>query len=129
MELKIYDREVLHKDNNDLEARVARLIKEKNLYDRVTVISFSPLSVWKIKRLDSRIRTGLDMHRSKRPQESRFRMRAFVFYARHILKVDSLHPPYEDVSPRLVTLAHHHRLQLKPYVLHETRAKDSWFLA
>ena len=42
-----------------LEKQLVEFIRENNLYDRVTVISFAPLILKKIEQLDPKIKTGL----------------------------------------------------------------------
>ncbi len=42
-----------------LEAKVAQIIKDNDLYDRVIVSSFNPIAIWRIKRIEGRIGTAL----------------------------------------------------------------------
>jgi glycerophosphoryl diester phosphodiesterase len=109
--------------NNGLEERVARLIRDKNLYDRVTVISFCRASVAKIKRLDPKITTGLDyiMPRFLRGWGEPL----FFAYCKHVLGVQSVHPPYEEVTPALVKTAKRRGLGLTPWVYRQTRAEEA----
>lgn len=125
VELKTYDREVRRNDNNQLEQRVARLIREKNLYHRVTVISFSPLSLRRIKQLDPRIPTGLDFEIPRWLRTNRLLLSAFVhLYARHWARVDTLHPSYDSISPTLVHLAHQAGMPIVPWVSGQTRQQE-----
>src|SRR5262249_2348371 len=98
------------KINNGLERRVVKLIQEKNLYDRVTVISFCPWSLVKTKRLDPKIKTGLDFMFPK--LFKRHLQGLYLDYAKYILRVDSVHPPYEEVTPELVKKAQKRNLKI-----------------
>ncbi len=42
-----------------LEAKVAQIIKDNDLYDRVIVSSFNPIAIWRIKRIEGLIGTAL----------------------------------------------------------------------
>lgn len=113
------------KKNNDLEKRVVRLIQEKNLYDRVTVISFCRGSLRKVKELDPRINTGIDY---RLPKPFNLLENFFLNYCQKVLKVDSVHPPYYQVSDALVKKAHARGLALMPWVHHETREEEARLL-
>lgn len=125
LELKTSNREVLSGDNNQLEKRVAQLIREKDLYDRVTVISFSPLALRRLKKLDSRIRTGLDFTLPDWMHRSPALLRGFVQgVARRWLGVSDLLPSYNDVTPNLMHLARQAGLAVKPWVNGQSRAEE-----
>ncbi len=77
--------------NSGLERRVARLIAHNNMYKRVIVSSFNPLVVWRIKRIDSRIKTGL----LYAPTQPVYLRRAWL---RLWVKPDALHPHHSMVD-------------------------------
>jgi glycerophosphoryl diester phosphodiesterase len=124
VELKTYDHEVRAHDNNDLEARVVRLIREKSLYNRVTVISFSPASLRRVKQLDARIRTGLDFRLPGWAGKHPWLARVFVTYAKRWVRADSLHPAYDDTSAALVDASHRSGLPVVPWVSGQTRDQE-----
>lgn len=129
VELKTYDHDVRKGTNNQLEERIVKLIQEKNLYNRVTVISFSPLSLRKVKQLDPRIQTGLDFEFPaivpKKIRENALFLNAFVtLYAKQWLGVGSIHSKYEETSPKLVQKAHQAGLRIAPWVNHQTRSEE-----
>lgn len=108
-----------------LEEKVARIIRERNLYDQVTVLGFSPFSLRKIKRIDPQIRTALNFELPAVVKNNPFAMRRFVnTYAKGLLKVDALQPNYADTSPELVQLSHAAGLPIMPWVNRETREEE-----
>lgn len=125
IELKTGNDQVKAAGNNNLEERVARLIREKNLYDRVTVISFSTESLKKIKQLDPKIKTGLDIDLPDRSRRFK-RLTALVLsnFAKRVVKVDSLHTDYDDTTAQLVKAAHKRGMRIIPWVHRETRSEE-----
>jgi glycerophosphoryl diester phosphodiesterase len=124
-ELKTYDTEVLRSANNNLEERMVKLIQANDLYDRVTVISFSPLSLRRVKKLDTRIRTGLDFHLPALIKALPWLMRPFItLYIKKWVGADSMHPCYEETSPRMVHLARQAGLPIVPWVNNQTRSEE-----
>ncbi|MCE3235666.1 MAG: glpQ [Vampirovibrio sp.] len=125
VELKVSDPELLRKGDNQLEKRVVQLIKEKNLYDRVTLISFSPHSLRKTKALDPNIKTGLNFSLPPWLQKNELFMNMFVnLYAKRWVKVNSIHPSYEDTNPALVNRAHEAGMSLFTWVNEQTRSEE-----
>lgn len=123
LELKTYNRDVLTGRNNHLEQRVADLIRQKNLYDRVTVISFSPLSLKRIKEIDPQIKTGWDLNALRFLQKHEWALKLLVQCAKQI-KVASIHPPYDSTTESFVRIAHQAGLKVAPYVDQETRLEE-----
>lgn len=109
--------------NNDLERRVVKMVQDKNLYDRVTIISFCQGSLRKVKKLDPKIKTGLDYLLPK--PLKKWAEGVFLTYCKKVLKVDSVHPPYQEVTESLVRKAHKRGLTLMPWVYHETRDDEA----
>ena len=122
LELKTNNKDVKNKANNLLEERVANFIYEQNLYDRVTVISFSTESLKRIKKLDPNIKTGLDI---KLTQWQKPFLGLLTRYAKLRLKVDSIHPAYQDVSKKFVKKAHKKGLEFTPWVHRQTRDEET----
>jgi glycerophosphoryl diester phosphodiesterase len=109
--------------NNNLEERTVNLVKAKGLQNRVTFISFCRGSLKKIKQLDPALKTGLDYITPAWMKG--WGEGLFLRYAKYVLKVDSVHPPYEEVTPKLVEKAHQLGLKIAPWVWHETRAEEA----
>lgn len=108
-----------------LERKVASLIREKNLYNQVTVLGFSPFSLWKIKQIDPQIHTALNFELPEIVKKSPFLMKGFVnLYAKKLVGVDALQPCYGDVTPALVELSHKAGLPITSWVNKETRAEE-----
>jgi glycerophosphoryl diester phosphodiesterase len=124
VELKTHNRDVLLNRNNHLEQRIAALIRQQNLYDRVTVISFSPLSLRKIKKIDPKIRTGWDLVSLGPFKKQQWALHLLISLAKK-LQVDSLHPPYTGATEPLVRIAHRAQLKVAPYVSQENRREES----
>jgi glycerophosphoryl diester phosphodiesterase len=114
-----------HPNSNGLEEKVAKLIKDKALYDRVTVIGFSAHSLRKIKALDPKIKTGLNVELPPLLHNLPALLPLFMkAYVKHWVGADSLQPSYEDTTPALVKAAHHAGLPLLPWVNHQTRQQE-----
>lgn len=113
------------RSNNQVEEKLVRLIQEKNAYDRITVISFSPLMLRRIKKLDPKIKTGLNFTLSRAAQRIPFFLKAFVnSYAKRWTGIDSLQPSYGATTPQLVEAAHQANLPIIPWVKQETRPQE-----
>lgn len=103
---------------NGMEEAVAALIKARNLYDKVTVIGFNPWALLKIKTLDPKIKTGLDLVVA--PYLEQMNLSGLMDWAKNILKVDSLLPPYKETTEAFVKAARAVGLKVFPWVWHET---------
>lgn len=129
IELKTFNNWVTQGTNNQLEERVVKLVQDRNLYDRVTLISFSTESLKRIHQLDPRIQTGLD----KKMSESFFRKspmltRLFVGWAKRMLGVSVILPDYAGTTQALVKAAHKRGLRVAPWVDgHQTRDDEIAF--
>ncbi|MGQ9516894.1 MAG: glycerophosphodiester phosphodiesterase [Anaerolineae bacterium] len=84
--------------DNGLERRVAGLIHDFDLYDRVIVSSFNPAALWRMRRLDPRIDLGL-LYYDEQPLHLR---RA---WARYIIPFQAMHPYYPMVDEQYMTWA------------------------
>lgn len=125
VELKVPRPDLLHTGHNGLEEKTARLIREKNLYDQVTVISFSPRSLRKIKALDPKIKTGLNFTLPKLVHNNSLLLKWFVNqYAKGWVGVNSIHPSYDTLSPKMVELAHKKDMPVITWVNKETRSEE-----
>ncbi len=125
VELKTTDKAVEQNKTNALEQKIVRLIQQENLYKRVTVISFSPKSVKKVKALDPKIQTGLDLELPRAVKLNTGLQNCYLKNQRKLAgNIQSLHVPYEDVSASLVESAHQQGLKIMPWVNMQTRAEE-----
>jgi len=84
--------------DDGLALAVVRILKENDLLDRVVVSSFNPLAIWRVKRLDARIPTGL----LYAPDGPPFLRRPWL---RHLIRPDALHPQHSMVDASYVSWA------------------------
>jgi glycerophosphoryl diester phosphodiesterase len=84
--------------DDGLAAAVVRAIEDNRLLVRVIVSSFNPLAVWRVKRLNPWIATGLLYS----PDMPFFLRRPWL---RRFLKVNALHPDYKLVDSDYVPWA------------------------
>ena len=84
--------------DDGLAAAVVRLLEENYLLDRVVVSSFNPLAVWRVRRLNPWIATGL-LYAPDLP----FLLRRP--WSRHMVRPDALHPYHTDVDAGYVQWA------------------------
>ncbi len=111
--------------SGQLERKVAQMIREKDLYDRVTVLSFSPVSLRKIKHYDPKIKTALNVQVPALVKQWPVLLRGFVkLYAQRLAGVDAIQPSYNDTTPALIQIAHSVGLPVIPWVHGETRAQE-----
>ncbi|WP_303673220.1 glycerophosphodiester phosphodiesterase [Vampirovibrio chlorellavorus] len=111
--------------SGQLERKVARLIREKNLYDRVTVLSFSPVSLRKIKRYDPQIKTALNVQVPDLVKQWPVLLKGFIkLYAQRWVGVDAIQPSYSDTTPALVEIAHSAGLPVVAWASSETREEE-----
>ncbi len=124
IELKVPEKWYYPASNNRLAERVAELIAQRNLYDRVSVISFSPAALRRVKQRDPRIRTGLDFAMPASRQNP-LTLALLMGLAKRVLGLSSLHMRYQDATPAMVAAAHRQGLRVVPYVSDQTRAEEA----
>jgi glycerophosphoryl diester phosphodiesterase len=84
--------------DDGLAAAVVHLLEENYLLDRVVVSSFNPLAIWRVRRLNPWIATGL-LYAPDLP----FLLRRP--WTRHLVRPDALHPHYSSVDAGYVQWA------------------------
>ncbi len=84
--------------DDGLAAEVVRTIEDNHLLDRVIVSSFNPFALWRTKRLNPWIPIGL-LYAPDLPLPLRYP------WARHLLRLDALHPHHSLVSDRYLRWA------------------------
>ena len=86
-----------HLRDDGLAGAVVRFLEDNHLLDRVVVSSFNPLAIWRVRRLNPWIATGLlyapDMPLLRRP------------WSRHLVHPDALHPFHTTVDAAYVKWA------------------------
>lgn len=111
--------------NGDLEKKVVRLIQDKKLHDRVRVLSFSPVSLRKVKLLDPKIKTALNTNIPDFVRKNPLLLKGFVnIYAKGLAGVDALQPCYAETTPELVAFSHEANMPLVAWVNKETREEE-----
>ncbi|WP_373532771.1 glycerophosphodiester phosphodiesterase [Vampirovibrio sp.] len=111
--------------NGDLEKKVARIIQERKLEDRVTVLSFSPVSLRKIKRHNPKIHTALNVDIPPFIKQNALLLKGFVnVYAKGLAKANAIQPSYSDVTPGLVQTARSAGMPLVAWASGETREEE-----
>jgi glycerophosphoryl diester phosphodiesterase len=84
--------------DDGLAAAVVRLLEENHLLDRVVISSFNPLSIWRVRRLNPWIATGL-LYAPDMPLPLRWP------WTRHLVRPDALHPYHTSVNAGYVQWA------------------------
>jgi len=82
-------------DDGGLATKVVQIVEQNGLVDRVILSSFNPLTVWRVKRCNPRIATGL-LYTEDMPL---FQRKAWL---RRLVRPTALHPHYTMVDARYV---------------------------
>jgi glycerophosphoryl diester phosphodiesterase len=85
--------------SNDLEAEVVRLIEDHSMVHRVVVSSFSPFALWRVRRLNPNIPTGL-LYSPDLPLALRKR------WFQPLAQPKALHPRWDMIDRGFVSRAH-----------------------
>ncbi len=105
-------------ETNQAEERLVALVQQKNLFDRVTVISFNPWSLLKLKHLEPRLKTGLDL--VVQQYQPHIGLQGLMSWAKQVLQVDTVLPPYKEATAAFVSAAKAVGLKVMPWVWKET---------
>lgn len=91
--------------NNGLENKVIQLLNKYNLFDKVVISTFNPLSLQVIRELDHRIRVALlYFGHLERPWEYAIKYNC-----------DFLHPPLSEVNQEMVQTCAQQNIKIFPY--------------
>jgi glycerophosphoryl diester phosphodiesterase len=85
--------------SDGLEASLVEAIRRRSLYDRCIVSCFNPIILWRIGRMDRRIRLGL-LYDPDLP------LLLGTAWPRRLMRVDALHPWTGQLTAKLVNQAH-----------------------
>jgi len=91
-----------------LEAEVVRLVEDANLAHRVILSSFNPVALWRVRRLNPNLTTGL-LYGPHLPLPLRRR------WLQPLARPDALHPRWDTVTEQMVVAAHRRRLAVHPW--------------
>jgi glycerophosphoryl diester phosphodiesterase len=98
-----------------LEVEVVRLVEDANLVHRVVISSFDPLALWRVRRLNRNIPTGL-LYAPDLPFYLRYR------WLQPLAQPDGLHPRWDTVDEQAVAAAHRQGLALRPWTCNDPQA-------
>ncbi|HEY9688221.1 MAG TPA: glycerophosphodiester phosphodiesterase family protein [Coleofasciculaceae cyanobacterium] len=119
-------------DSKDMEKNVVQLVKDFGVEDQVTIISFNPFSLKKVKQLAKKmglkeLTTAWDIEpnvylkdASKPFSDIKRGLQQMLGWAKQI-QVDALLPSYEETRLELVDAAHQVGLKVFPWVYHDDR--------
>jgi glycerophosphoryl diester phosphodiesterase len=125
IELKLYRR-----SGNGLERRVARLVRERGLADRVLVSSFDPLALLRLRLAAPELRTALlfapslperTPERKRRAPERRAPVPGWLRTGASAgwLHADAIHPRFDQVDERMIRLARERNLMVNAWTVNE----------
>ena len=103
--------------DNGLAAAVVRSVEDNQLLDRVVLSSFNPLTLWRVRRLNPWVATGL-LYSPDMPLALR---RA---WARHMIRPSALHPYYPMIDAKFMGWARERGYRVHTWTVDEP--EDMW---
>jgi glycerophosphoryl diester phosphodiesterase len=100
---------------NGLEAEVVRLIEDANLTQQVIISSFNPLALWRVRRLNPHVPTGL-LYAPDQPIYLRGR------WLQWLARSGALHPRWDMIDEQFVARSHQRGLAVRPWTCNEPDA-------
>jgi glycerophosphoryl diester phosphodiesterase len=91
-----------------LEAEVVRLVEDANMVQHVIISSFSPVALWRVRRLNRHISTGL-LYAPDLPRYLRDR------WLQSLARPAALHPRWDMLDEQTIAAAHRHGLAVRPW--------------
>jgi glycerophosphoryl diester phosphodiesterase len=98
--------------SHGLETEVVRLVEDSNTVHRVIISSFDPLALWRVRRLNRFISTGL-LYAPDQPRFLRDR------WLQPLVRPAALHPRWDMIDERAVAVAHRQGLKVIPWACDE----------
>jgi glycerophosphoryl diester phosphodiesterase len=98
-----------------LEAEVVRLVEDANLVHQVIVSSFNPVALWRFRRLNRFIPTGL-LYAPDQPRYLRDR------WLQPVLQLNALHPRWDMLEEASVVAAHRQGLEVNAWTCNDPDA-------
>jgi glycerophosphoryl diester phosphodiesterase len=99
--------------SDGLESEVVRLVEDTNLAHHVIISSFNPLALWRVRRLNRFISTGL-LYAPSQPRHLRGR------WLQPLVRPNALHPRWDMLDQEGVTAAHRKGLKVNPWTCNES---------
>lgn len=107
------------------ETDVVDTIHEKEATNRVTLISFKPNSLRRVKKADPNIKTGFNFTIPELLKNNKPFLWSYInLYAKRWVKADGLQPDYNSTTPALIKIGHAAGMPVVPWVYHQTRAEE-----
>jgi glycerophosphoryl diester phosphodiesterase len=105
--------------DNGLAAAVVRSVEDNQLLDRVVLSSFNPLTLWRTRRHNPWIATGL-LYSPDMPLVLR------KAWPRHLIRPSALHPHYPMIDARFMRWAHERGYRVHTWTVDEP--EDMWHM-
>ncbi|MGC9333593.1 MAG: glycerophosphodiester phosphodiesterase [Anaerolineae bacterium] len=103
--------------DNGLAAAVVRSVEHNQILNRVVLSSFSPLALWRIRRINPRLATGM-LYSPDMPLVLR------KAWLRHLIRPNALHPYHTTVDGGFVRWAHDRGYRIHTWTVDEP--EDMW---
>jgi glycerophosphoryl diester phosphodiesterase len=101
--------------SDGLEAEVVRLVEDTGAVHRVTVSSYNPVALWRVRRLNPYISTGI-LYAPDLPRYLRNR------WLQPLVRPTALHPRWDMIDEQAVAAAHRQGLKVIPWTCDEPDA-------
>jgi glycerophosphoryl diester phosphodiesterase len=98
--------------SDGLEAEVVRLVEDSNLVHQVIISSFNPLALWRVRRLNRFIPTGL-LYAPDQPRYLRDR------WLGPLVRPNALHPRWDMLDQESVAAAQRQGLKVIPWTCND----------
>jgi glycerophosphoryl diester phosphodiesterase len=98
--------------SDGLEAEVVRLVEDSNLVHQVAISSFNPLALWRVRRLNRFIATGL-VYAPDQPRYLRDR------WLGPLVRANTLHPRWDMLDQERVAAAQRQGLKVIPWTCND----------
>lgn len=101
--------------SDGLEAEVVRLVEDTGMVHRVIVSSYNPVALWRVRRLNPYVSTGL-LYAPDLPRYLRDR------WLQPLVRPAALHPRWDMINEQMVGAAHRQGLKVIPWTCDEPDA-------
>jgi len=105
---------------DDLPEKVAQLVRQYHLQNRILFSSFNPISLFKIRKLSPEVPIGLLALPGRKGLWAR------SWFGR-MMRYHSIHPELHDVNRNMIETAHKHNHRVYVYTVNERREMESLF--
>lgn len=101
--------------SDGLETEVVRLVEDTGMVHRVIVSSYNPMALWRVRRLNRHIATGM-LYAPEQPLPLRGR------WFQPLARPQALHPRWDTIDKEFVAAAHQRGLKVIPWTCDEPDA-------